>query len=150
MDLHCRVSRERAGLLATVCRGMGVSSRRGYQKVFDRSIAEDIIWKKCRQARYTHIVSRITRYMYLVHQTLSQFSLCLSVFIPSLASWCRHGWRLLGLRVIFTDECVGIPPSKRHVHQLLSLQYFEAKKMTPHQVAVFMEERKWDYLGKPL
>jgi hypothetical protein len=25
------------------------------------------------------------------------------------------------------------------------MQYFEAKKMTPHEVAVFMEERKWDY-----
>ncbi|KAF8220557.1 hypothetical protein L208DRAFT_1448008 [Tricholoma matsutake] len=24
-------------------------------------------------------------------------------------------------------------------------QYFDAKKMTPHQIAVFMEERKWDY-----
>jgi len=27
-------------------------------------------------------------------------------------------------------------------------KYFEAKKMTPQQVNVFMEERKWDYRGK--
>jgi len=26
-------------------------------------------------------------------------------------------------------------------------KYFEAKKMTPQQVNVFMEERKWDYRG---
>jgi len=29
--------------------------------------------------------------------------------------------------------------------QFLHRRYFEAKKMTPHQVAVFIEERKWDY-----
>ncbi|KXN80923.1 hypothetical protein AN958_06580 [Leucoagaricus sp. SymC.cos] len=29
----------------------------------------------------------------------------------------------------------------RHLHR----RYFEAKKMSPQQVAVFMEERKWDY-----
>jgi len=29
----------------------------------------------------------------------------------------------------------------RHLHR----RYFEAKKMTPEQIAVFMEERKWDY-----
>jgi len=29
----------------------------------------------------------------------------------------------------------------RYLHK----PYFESKKMTPHQVAVFMEERKWDY-----
>ncbi|KAF7981340.1 hypothetical protein HWV62_33783 [Athelia sp. TMB] len=29
--------------------------------------------------------------------------------------------------------------------QYLHKPYFEAKKMTKHQVAVFMEERKWDY-----
>ncbi|KAF5352601.1 hypothetical protein D9756_006336 [Leucocoprinus leucothites] len=29
----------------------------------------------------------------------------------------------------------------RHLHR----RYFEAKKMTPPQVAIFMEERKWDY-----
>jgi len=26
-------------------------------------------------------------------------------------------------------------------------KYFEAKKMTPQQVNIFMEERKWDYRG---
>jgi len=29
--------------------------------------------------------------------------------------------------------------------QFLHRRYFEAKKMTPHQVAIFIEERKWDY-----
>jgi len=29
--------------------------------------------------------------------------------------------------------------------QFLHRSYFEAKKMTPHEVAVFIEERKWDY-----
>ena len=30
-------------------------------------------------------------------------------------------------------------------HPPTSLQYFKAKKMTPHQIAIFTEERKWDY-----
>lgn len=29
----------------------------------------------------------------------------------------------------------------------LSDQYFQVKGMTPEQVSVFMEERKWDYRG---
>jgi len=29
--------------------------------------------------------------------------------------------------------------------QFLHRRYFEAKKMTPHQVAIFIEERKWNY-----
>jgi len=29
--------------------------------------------------------------------------------------------------------------------QSLHRRYFEAKKMTPHQIAIFIEERKWDY-----
>lgn len=28
------------------------------------------------------------------------------------------------------------------------LQYFEAKKMTPEQIAIFVEERKWEYRGR--
>ncbi len=27
------------------------------------------------------------------------------------------------------------------------LQYYKAKRMTPEQIAIFIEERKWDYRG---
>lgn len=31
--------------------------------------------------------------------------------------------------------------------QYLHKPYFKAKKMTPHEIAVFVEERKWDYIS---
>ena len=33
------------------------------------------------------------------------------------------------------------------VSDLTAIQYFKAKNMTDEQVAVFVEERKWDYRG---
>jgi hypothetical protein len=40
-------------------------------------------------------------------------------------------------------------PCQRSFHGLIlePVKYFTAKKMTPDQVAVFVEERKWEYRG---
>jgi hypothetical protein len=39
--------------------------------------------------------------------------------------------------------------SETSVHDYY-LQYFDAKKMTPHQRAVFVEENKWEYRSEQI
>ena len=59
-----------------------------------------------------------------------------------LPSCARH-------RSLFTqtrERSAGTDATVRLTHALS--QYFEAKKMTPEQIAIFVEERKWEYRGR--
>jgi len=44
---------------------------------------------------------------------------------------------------IFASAWFKAQGTAKYLHK----QYFESKKMTPYQTAVFIEERKWDYLS---
>jgi len=67
-------------------------------------------------------------------------------FESSLGRFILKKWILFPISLypfvgIFVSAYLKAIGTARYLHK----PYFEAKKMTRHQVAVFMEERKWDY-----
>jgi len=69
-------------------------------------------------------------------------------FYPVVGILVTAWFKALGTAHHLHDQ-VGLAPSFLFfldaIYSYRPTQYFEAKKMTRHQIVVFMEERKWDY-----
>ena len=85
------------------------------------------------------------------HHLVLNFFPSLALALPGL-SFCGNG-----CDCVVQGPWYVTPPSptgKVHTFKpnfsfdLVRFQYFEAKKMTKQQIAIFMEERKWSYRGE--
>ena len=77
-----------------------------------------------------------------------------SVFLPPLSLYPFVGtFAAAGFKAMWTAQLLHKPVSSSHLPPITTLiriapppiKYFKAKNMTPHEIAVFIEERKWDY-----
>ena len=138
------ISGERTGLLATIRRRMGTSTSPGprlQETEIHFKVAGWLVWAIHNKTRYALHCSR--------PQISEDFGLALlSPF---------QVYPFIGLSVSAWFEALGTShflhrrvslvrtPRAALVVELVHIQYFEAKKMTKQQIAVYMEERKWTY-----
>jgi len=138
------ISWARSGLLATIRRRMGTSTLPGprlQETEIHWKVAGWLVWAIHNKTRYALYCSRpqISEDFGLV--LVSPFQVYPFIGL-SVSAW----FEALGTSY-FLHRRVSLvrTPRAALVVELVHIQYFEAKKMTKQQIAVYMEERKWTY-----
>lgn len=146
MGKNLKIAKDRAWNLTLTSRGKEPTFWGPYAEEWQKppsvGVESQAKWEKWVQSSIGRLLIRKGRYLKSAHILWALTTPCVLIMFDLLVILLPLDlYPLVGLVVSAGIKAIGTA-------KICHKPYFESKKMTPHEVAVFVAERKKEYLGK--